>query len=152
MLHPGLRMSSAAIFAVAVSWSAIGTAEAETAGNSKSCLSGSIAPFDYALLDEDFHNLSWTGQSGVQVNSGTKTLTLTVTDSYGNSLCQNVGNSATSCTFVSGVASTFTIRIDNTQNSMQSGLLSVSILKLFYESDADYRSLAATGFTNRDYP
>ena len=79
MLHPGLRMSSAAIFAVAVSWSAIGTAEAETAGNSKSCLSGSIAPFDYALLDEDFHNLSWTGQSGVQVNSGTKTLTLTVT-------------------------------------------------------------------------
>ena len=120
MLHPQLRKSSAAVIAVAVTWSAIVTAEAQTAGNSKSCLSGSVAPFDYALLDEDFHNLSWTGQSGVQVNSGTKTLTLTVTDSYGNSLCQIAGSSATSCTFVSGVTSTFTIRIDNTQNLSQS--------------------------------
>jgi len=120
MLHPELRMSSAAIIAVALAWSAIGSAEAQTAGNSKSCLSGSIAPFDYALLDEDFHNLSWTGQSGVQVNSGTKTLTLTVTDAYGNSLCQVTGSSATSCTFVFAVVSTFTIRIDNTQNPTQS--------------------------------
>ena len=45
MLHPQLRKSSAAVIAVAVTWSAIVTAEAQTAGNSKSCLSGSVAPF-----------------------------------------------------------------------------------------------------------
>jgi hypothetical protein len=93
---------------------------ADSFANSASCLSGTADAVDYATFDEDFNTGRWKSHSGVMIQSESQPVVLSVTDAYGNSICQNLANLSTSCTFRADFSSTFTITIDNTQNPMSS--------------------------------
>jgi hypothetical protein len=88
---------------------------AEGVGNTTACMSGSVDALDDASYDEDFGQ--WHNLSGVNLSSESLRVVLSVFDEYGNSICQNTADLTTSCKFQTGFASTFTIRVDNTQNS-----------------------------------
>jgi hypothetical protein len=94
------------------------TAFADSFANTDSCLSGTADAVDYASFDEDFNTGIWKSHSGVMIQSESQPVVLSVTDAYGNSICQNLANLSTSCTFRADFSSTFTITIDNTQNPM----------------------------------
>jgi len=85
--------------------------------NRSQCLSGTAAASDYAEYDEDFATGGWKEHSGVAIASESQVVILSVTDAYGNSICTNTADLTTSCKFKAGFSSTFTIRIDNGQNS-----------------------------------
>ena len=74
-----------------------------------------VDALDDASYDEDFGQ--WHNLSGVNLSSESLRVVLSVFDEYGNSICQNTADLTTSCKFQTGFASTFTIRVDNTQNS-----------------------------------
>lgn len=96
-------------------------ASADSFSNSGSCLRGQVAAYDDATLDQDFVSGGWNKQSGVQVVADAQQVTLQVTDSSGNSICQKLANMSTQCRFVAGFYSTFSIRVDNTQNGSGTG-------------------------------
>jgi hypothetical protein len=96
---------------------ALWPAWADGSTDANACLGGRVDAVDYATLDEDLGGDFWKNHSGVAITSDSQQLTLSVTDAYGNSICQNLANLSTSCTFQTGFASTFTIRVDNTQNA-----------------------------------
>jgi len=85
--------------------------------NRSQCLNGTAAGADYAEYDEDFATGGWKEHSGVAIASESQVVILSVTDAYGNSICTNTADLTTSCKFKAGFSSTFTIRIDNGQNS-----------------------------------
>jgi hypothetical protein len=86
--------------------------------NPDACLSGTAEAADDATFDEDFNTGLWKSHSGVMIQSDSQQVVLSVTDAFGNSICQNLANLTTSCTFRADFNATFTITIDNTQNPL----------------------------------
>lgn len=90
---------------------------AQGVGNSTACMIGSVDALDDASYDEDFGTDQWKNVSGVNLSSDNQRVVLSVFDEYGNSICQNTADLSTTCKFHTGFSSTFTIRVDNTQNA-----------------------------------
>ena len=91
-------------------------AGADTVGNTSTCMTGSVEASDDASYDEDFGADQWKDYSGVKLTSDSQKVVLSVVDDYGNSICQKSADLTTTCNFQTGFTSTFTIRVDNTQN------------------------------------
>ena len=109
--------AAAVVAALGVLFSAASAQSADDIGNTTSCMIGSVDPLDDASYDEDFGADRWKFQSGVKLTAESRKLVLSVLDDYGNSICVNTADLTTSCTFQTGFTSTFTIRVDNTQNA-----------------------------------
>ena len=89
---------------------------ADSFNNTNSCLSGSVDPNSFAALDQDFNTDGWKEHSGVQIQSESEQVVLSVTDSNGTSICSNMADLTTQCRFKAGFASTFSIRIDSSSS------------------------------------
>jgi len=116
-----MKQFAATAATVAASFSVFfGTAmptSANDGGSASACMSGTVDGWDDASYDENFGADRWKNISGVNLSSDNQKVVLSVLDDYGNSICQNTADLTTSCKFQTGFASTFTILLDNTQNS-----------------------------------
>jgi hypothetical protein len=109
--------AAAVVAALGVLFSAAPSASADGIGNTTACMTGTVDPLDDASYDEDFGADQWKFNSGVKLTSDSQKVVLSVFDDYGNSICVNTADLTTSCKFQTGFTSTFTIRVDNTQNA-----------------------------------
>jgi hypothetical protein len=115
------KRALAAVAAAALAFVSSASSLADTDGNasnSNSCFAGTAAANDYATFNEDFAAGAWSSSSGVHLLAQSQRVTLAVTDSYGNSVCQNTADLSTSCTFEPGLSTTFTIVIDNSASAV----------------------------------
>ena len=103
--------------ALGVLFSAAPYASADGIENTTACMTGSVDPLDDASYEEDFGGDRLKYSSGVKLTSDNQTVVLSVFDDYGISICVNTAYLTTSCKFQTGFTSTFTIRVDNTQNA-----------------------------------
>jgi hypothetical protein len=109
-----------AVAAAALTFVSSALSLADTDGNvsGSSCFAGTAAANDYATFNEDFTAGAWSSSSGVHLLAQSQRVTLAVTDSYGNSVCQNTADLSTSCTFEPGLSTTFTIVVDNSASAV----------------------------------
>lgn len=86
-----------------------------------SCVQGDVAAYDYAELTQNFAETTWDRRSTLRLRSDTAALTLEVIDINGQSVCEEVAELRTSCTWNLTAGGTYTVKIDNTNRPTESG-------------------------------
>ena len=86
----------------------------------ESCLSGSVERYDYAELSQNFAEDGNDGTATLRIVSEDAELTLRVLDLEGKSLCNNVADLRTSCTWSLKDTGEYNIIVDNRTRSSRS--------------------------------
>lgn len=100
---------------------ACSAATAQTLTAKESCLRGSVGAYDYAELGQNFRESTWDSRAGVKLLADYAEVTLKVLDLEGRSVCENVADLSTQCAFKLRYGDDFTIIIDNTMRSSETG-------------------------------
>ncbi len=115
------KLQVSAIAAVMGLALAISVASAQSLVNGTSCLRGSIEAYDYSEFDQNFRESTWDSRAGVELVADHAEVTLKVLNMDGTSVCENVADLDTRCTFRLRYNDNFSIRIDNTMRSSATG-------------------------------
>jgi hypothetical protein len=96
-----------------------GPAMAQDLHQNVSCLNGSLPGGENSELDQRLRETGWDLKGGLQLTSTIGGVTLSVLDSYGQSVCEETANNSTSCRFRVDLTSVdvFNIRVDNATNT-----------------------------------
>ena len=96
-----------------------GAATAQQLDPGISCINGSVGPIDYAELSSQYKESMWDTKAAVRLRSDNDELDLLVTDTYGNSVCEQTADSKTRCkfNFPASYSGIFNIRINNTMST-----------------------------------
>ncbi len=110
-------VSAAAFAAVLTLGASLGHAQSLT--NSTSCIGGEVPGYDWAELTSSYRESIWDKRAAMRLSSENTQVTLSVTDDYGNPVCDDVANMTATCRFrfTDTFAGTFNIRVDNTAHS-----------------------------------
>lgn len=82
-----------------------------------SCLEGFVEANEYAELSANFRETGWDSRATLRLVSTDEQLTLQVLDLSLNSVCENVADLRTSCTWTLSPGGEYVARIDNTLRS-----------------------------------
>ncbi len=105
-----------ALGAIAVSSVALaGAAIAQQLNPGITCIQGQVPSMDWAELKSQYKESMWDNKSAVRLVSESEQLQLSVTDIYGNQVCEQTADLKTRCkfNFPSSYAGVFNIRVDN---------------------------------------
>lgn len=94
---------------------AAGGAMAQQLNPGISCLEGEVAAADWAELSSKYKESIWDTKAAVRLQSQDDQLELTVTDTYGNNVCEQTADTKTRCkfNFPASYSGIFNIRVDN---------------------------------------
>jgi hypothetical protein len=84
-----------------------------------SCLKGDVNAYDWAEMSQVFAESAWDNKATLNLNSDDEELTLKVLDLNNNSLCENVADLRTKCTWTLNKGTEYNVVIDNTMRSTQ---------------------------------
>jgi hypothetical protein len=84
-----------------------------------SCIDGEVSGTDWAELTSRYKESIWDSKAAVRLNAESEQLELTVTDFYGNNVCEQTADLKTRCkfNFPASYSGLFNIRVDNLQAS-----------------------------------
>ncbi len=120
MYHRVKSIVSAAAFvaALTVGSSAV---QAQSLNNLTSCIGGEVPGYDWAELTASYKESIWDKRAAMILTSQNTKVTLSVTDNYGNNVCDDVANMTATCRFrfTDTFSGTFNIRVDNTQHNAE---------------------------------
>ena len=85
-----------------------------------SCVEGHVQAFDFAELEQNFAETAFDTRSKLILRSDTAALTLEVLDVNNNSVCEEVAELRTSCTWNLTAGGTYKVKIDNSDRSTES--------------------------------
>ena len=95
--------------------SAAATANAQELTAGVSCLDGQVGANDYAEFVAGYRESIWDNKAAVRIVARDAPLEITVTDTNGESVCEDTADMKTRCKFKisSNSSGTFVVRIDN---------------------------------------
>ncbi len=105
-----------ALGAIVVSGVAVGgSAIAQQLNPGISCIEGEVPSMDWAELTSMYKESMWDTKSAVKLVAESQQIELSVTDTYGNQVCEQTADLKTRCkfNFPSSYAGLFNIRVDN---------------------------------------
>lgn len=85
-----------------------------------SCVNGFVDSYDFAELEQNFAETTFDTRSRLILRSDTAALTLEVSDINGNSVCEEVAELRTSCTWNLTAGGIYKVKIDNSNRSTES--------------------------------
>lgn len=93
----------------------VGAASAQQLNPGISCIEGDVGPADWAELSSKYKESIWDTKAAVKLESSGSQLELTVTDFYGNDVCEQTADLKTRCkfNFPASYTGIFNIRVDN---------------------------------------
>ena len=109
-----MALASASIFAAA------SPAAANDLQSNISCVHGFVEAYDFAELEQNFAETAFDIRSKLILRSDTAALTLEVLDVNNNSVCEEVAELRTSCTWNLTAGGTYKVKIDNSDRSTES--------------------------------
>ena len=114
---------SALLAAIAATALFSAPATAQNLDASITCISGLVGANDYALFDQTLSESRHDRRGGVTLETEIGGVGLTVVDTNGESVCEETANNSTSCQFnlKYSVGEAFTVRVDNTPNTVETG-------------------------------
>lgn len=88
-----------------------------------SCISGDVPGYDYAELTSSYKESIWDTKAAMRLVSLNTHLELSVTDEYGQVVCDDTADMKVRCkfNFPSNYSGLFNIKIDNTKYGADSG-------------------------------
>ena len=95
------------------------TAQAQNLQGNVSCLKGDIDAHEWAEMSQVFAESAWDNRATLALNSDDEQLTLKVLDLNGVSMCENVADLRTRCTWSLNCGDAYNVIIDNTTRPTQ---------------------------------
>lgn len=101
--------------AVFTALAGVGAASAQQLNPGITCIDGEVGAGDWAELSSAYKESMWDTKAAVKLESSGDQLDLTVTDFYGNSVCEQTADLKTRCkfNFPASYSGIFNIRVDN---------------------------------------
>ena len=119
MLVRSLRSVGAAVALAGALALTAASAQAQNLQGNVSCLKGDVDAHDWAEMSQIFAESAWDNKATLAIVSDDEQLTLKVLDLNGTSLCENVADLRTRCTWALNRGDEYNVVIDNTTRATQ---------------------------------
>ena len=114
--NPTARTLATLAAGFAVSFFSV-SANGQSLNLNTSCVDGFVESSDYAELSADFKETGWDSRATLQLVSTDEQLTLQVVDAANNTVCENIADLRTSCTWTLTPGGVYSARVDNTMRA-----------------------------------
>ena len=115
------KLQAASLAVTSVLALSCAAASATNLSTSTSCLRGAVDAYEYAEFEQNFRESTWDTRAGVELLADHAEVTLKVLDLNGVSVCENVADLDTRCSFKLRYGDNFTIIVDNRMRASQTG-------------------------------